>query len=52
MVMRLTELSGLDAFIDDGMHAGIIEDISIDTETGKIEAGADPRGSGGLALLP
>lgn len=36
MVMRLTELSGLDAFIDDGMHAGIIEDVAIDTETGKI----------------
>lgn len=36
MVSRLTEISGLDAFTENGKHVGILEDVSIDPETGKV----------------
>jgi sporulation protein YlmC with PRC-barrel domain len=36
MVSRLTEISGLDVFTEDGKHVGILEDVSIDPETGKV----------------
>lgn len=36
MVYRLTEMDGLDVFTEDAMHIGVLEDISIDSENGKI----------------
>jgi gamma-glutamyltranspeptidase/glutathione hydrolase len=49
-VNGLEELLGMKCTVDD--YTGRLSCIVIDPETGKIEAGADPRGSGGLALLP
>ncbi len=36
MVYRLTEMDGLDVFTDEGLHVGLLEDLSVDPETGKI----------------
>jgi sporulation protein YlmC with PRC-barrel domain len=36
MVSRLTDMSGLDVFTEDGKHVGVLEDVSIDPETGKV----------------
>jgi sporulation protein YlmC with PRC-barrel domain len=36
MVSRLTEMSGLEVFTEGGKHVGVLEDISIDPETGKV----------------
>ncbi|NOZ77186.1 MAG: hypothetical protein GXO65_05865, partial [Euryarchaeota archaeon] len=36
MVLRLTEISGLDAFTEDAFHVGVLEDVLIETDTGKV----------------
>ncbi|MBU2560122.1 PRC-barrel domain-containing protein, partial [archaeon] len=36
MVSRLSEMSGLDVFIEEGKHVGVLEDVSIDSDTGKV----------------
>ena len=36
MVSRLSEMSGLDVFIEEGRHVGVLEDVSIDSDTGKV----------------
>lgn len=36
MVSRLSDISGLDVFTEDGRHVGVLEDVSIDPETGKV----------------
>lgn len=36
MVSRLNDMSGLDVFTEDGKHVGVMEDVSIDPETGKV----------------
>jgi len=36
MVSRLTDMSGLDVFTEEGKHVGVLEDVSIDPETGKV----------------
>lgn len=36
MVSRLTEISGLDVYTEDGKRVGVLEDVSIDPENGKI----------------
>ncbi len=36
MVSRLSEMSGLDVFIEEGRHIGVLEDVSIDSDTGKV----------------
>jgi sporulation protein YlmC with PRC-barrel domain len=36
MVQRLSEISGLDAFTEDAMHVGVLEDVTIETDTGKV----------------
>jgi sporulation protein YlmC with PRC-barrel domain len=36
MVSRLTEISGLDVFTEDGKRVGVLEDVSIDPESGKV----------------
>jgi sporulation protein YlmC with PRC-barrel domain len=36
MVSRLSEISGLDAFTEDAMHVGVLEDVTIESETGKV----------------
>lgn len=36
MVARLNDMVGLDVFTEDGKHIGILEDISVDPETGRV----------------
>ncbi len=36
MVYRLNDMDGLDVFTDEGLHVGLLEDLSVDPETGKI----------------
>jgi sporulation protein YlmC with PRC-barrel domain len=36
MVSRLSEMSGLEVFTEGGRHIGILDDVSIDPETGKV----------------
>jgi sporulation protein YlmC with PRC-barrel domain len=36
MVSRLTEMNGLDVFTEEGKHIGVLDDVSIDSDTGKI----------------
>lgn len=36
MVSRLTEMNGLDVFTEEGAHIGILGDVSIDSDTGKV----------------
>lgn len=36
MVSRLNEMSGLDVFTEEGGHIGVLDDVSVDPETGKI----------------
>ncbi|MFH1774795.1 MAG: PRC-barrel domain-containing protein [Methanobacteriota archaeon] len=36
MVVRLSEIGGLEVFTEGGKHVGIVEDFSIDPETGKV----------------
>jgi len=36
MVSRLTKMSGLEVFTEGGKHVGVLEDVSIDPETGKV----------------
>lgn len=36
MVSRLSEMSGLDVFVEEGRHVGVLEDVSIDSDTGKV----------------
>jgi sporulation protein YlmC with PRC-barrel domain len=36
MVLRLSEMSGLDVFTEDGRYIGELSDISINPETGKV----------------
>ncbi len=36
MVVRLSEVSGLEVFTEGGKHVGVVEDFSIDPETGKV----------------
>lgn len=33
---RLSEINGKDVFTSDGRHIGVMEDLSIDPETGKV----------------
>ncbi len=36
MVSRLTEMGGLAVFTEEGRHIGVLDDVSIDSETGKV----------------
>lgn len=36
MVSRLSEMSGLDVFTEEGKHIGVLDDVSIDPETGRV----------------
>ncbi len=36
MVSRLNEMSGLDVFTEEGKHIGVLDDVSIDPDTGKV----------------
>lgn len=36
MVSRLTEISGLDVFTEDGKRVGVVEDVSVDPDSGKV----------------
>lgn len=36
MIVRLSEISGLEIFTEGGKHVGVVEDFSIDPETGKV----------------
>jgi sporulation protein YlmC with PRC-barrel domain len=38
MVSRLTDISGLDVFTEDGKRVGVVEDVSIDPDSGKVLA--------------
>ncbi len=43
MVSRLTEINGLDVFTEDGKRVGVVEDVSIDPDSGKVLAVAVGR---------
>ena len=49
-VENLEEMLGMKCKVDD--YTGRLGCIVIDPDTGIVEAGTDPRGGGGLALLP
>ncbi len=36
MVLRLNEICGLEVFTEEGKHVGIMDDLSVDPETGKV----------------
>ena len=36
MVSRLSKLSSLDVFTEEGLHVGVVNDVAIDTESGRI----------------
>ena len=36
MIMRLSQIEGLDVFTDNGKHVGELADITIDTESGDV----------------
>lgn len=36
MVVRLSDVGGLEVFTEEGRHVGVVEDFSVDPETGKV----------------
>ncbi len=36
MVSRLSKLNSLDVFTEEGLHVGVVDDVAIDTDSGRI----------------